>query len=286
MLTYKIIPLYTEKDFVDLFKSYNSTCNQKWCVHDNICEFSRRMFCKFPDAYSYDYHIYYNMLRNKEDVIDSKIFSLYLRDENIMKNSCFMYGCVLFENNISKKIICVIVDENNNYMHSYTIHKEIEGWPPEIPETYKSQCTYKQVAYASTTKIFSNKHIEFGPNCSICYNGKPVTLNGYYVSESDMFEYDETNKVLNIHIPFNVLYLDNYIDTIQQYDYKQLNIINDSLLLKYCSLPVVIAFNTKIHIDNDVKMIYNESELDKFLLEKHRLKISINQFEKEILNYE
>ena len=146
--------------------------------------------------------------------------------------------------------------------YAYTVTKTNcgVGWPPFIPESYKSQIKYIPITTQYNTLEINNSNLH-SDNNNLYMNKKLINKYGYY-NDCDM--YDVQSDVINIYIPFHILntsYINENIQKIiKQYieSNKYIRIISDNTQLKqHCK--IVIFDNNKLLQEN--KIITNDHRI-------------------------
>ena len=250
MLTYKIYPINSEFDFAHYTQICESDKHKRWCVHDNFTEYNIRGFHLTPYNYNADIHIFRYIVMHPSNKYDVNMVTRLNNHVLAVENSVSGYLVGIYDTGKCVDSIVVMVDKNGVYYASRAKHVESDGWPEEIPEIYKSECTFNPLKYPTCDLFCSDLKCV---NNSLYLYDKLIDYD-FYCNEDDVCEYKD--YTLYIHVPFNVCDMQKCKHYIEKYKPQCVKVVTDSKVLSAFYKPILI------NIDENISLFSSDEYID------------------------
>lgn len=230
----------------------------KYCFGVNLYKFNENIYGKYIRNNHFNANVYYNIY-DRSGKVD--IQKLYLDCKKQYNNVQSEYLIDIYENNILKTNVVIMVYKlhyvNPKYTYAVDAVNSDAGWPPMIPEEYKSECVYVEYPEPYKPVEIINDNITSN-NGALYMDNKLLSNSGYYQNESDMYKID--GDVCEVHLPFNIIHVKDIPEDIKKY---KLKFINDNMELEgHCKL-CILNYDNKIqelNILNDDILINNRND--------------------------
>lgn len=241
-----------------------------WCFRNNYHAYNILKYGKYITRMHYNLVVYSNIIRGIYPACDINDYYQHITPP-LIGNTEFAYIVQVFENTKCVDKILLMVNQYGKYYYTYGKHREFGGWPPFIPDTYKSKVQYKAIPPYILTEI-TNDNISVC-NDQLCVENKPVNEYGYYVNVADSVKY--INGYIELHFPFNVGNIEYYKSYIS--NNTPLKIVGDNIQLINNS-TITIIDSMKL-VDKSQIINYN----DIIILDKPIQNINLIQYFKQTI---
>ena len=242
MKTFEIYPLYNYTEYGILNSivtdQQKTKGKQLWCIRNKKHFLDLLTYeCERGSIEDACFNMYANMWITREiftnqiiptPSITSHMYNMITNQK--IYNRCFWYGVKIFENDKHTDTVCIMVKRDGGYYHTYGGKNDADGWPKEVPESYKSEMVFREMDAPFIPDELNDSNIELKDN-NLYVEGKEVNEYGYYTNKEDMYEFQgdyykpHLGYKLYIHTPFNAINL-NLPDieaTVKQYISKYAN---------------------------------------------------------------